>query len=96
MLDEITTTLDGRTLRLIWTEGPETQLPADELRRAARDATSIRQKIDLGEITIAPGLRITALNAVGSYGVNVHFSDGHQRAIYPFSYLRDLSDEFGN
>ncbi|MGB0660237.1 MAG: DUF971 domain-containing protein [Mangrovicoccus sp.] len=95
MLEEITTTPDGRCLRLIWCEGPETQLPADELRRNARDATSIRELAENGVIAIADDLRITALTEVGSYGVNVHFSDGHDRAIYPFSYLRTLSDEFG-
>lgn len=96
MLDELATTDDQRALRLLWENEPETVLTAEELRRAARDATSIRQLVDHGEIDIPPGLTITALHAVGSYGVNVHFSDGHEKAIYPFSYLRKLSNEFGN
>ncbi|WP_172329442.1 DUF971 domain-containing protein [Mangrovicoccus sp. HB161399] len=95
MLDELVTTPDLRNLRLIWTDAGESVLPADYLRRHARDAWSLRELIDTGEIAIAPDLKITALEGVGDYGVNVHFSDGHERAIYPFSYLRELSESFG-
>jgi prepilin-type processing-associated H-X9-DG protein len=30
---------------------------------------------------------------VGSYGVNIAFSDGHDRGIYPWSYLAQLSEK---
>ncbi|WP_171060768.1 DUF971 domain-containing protein [Poseidonocella sp. HB161398] len=95
MLDELVTTPDRRMLRLIWTDAAETALPADYLRQAARDAWSLRERLDTGGIAAAPDLEITALQEVGDYGVNVHFSDGHERAIYPYSYLRELSDGFG-
>jgi len=36
--------------------------------------------------------RITAIVPVGTYGVQLIFSDGHQRGIFPWVYLKRLSD----
>lgn len=33
---------------------------------------------------------------VGGYGVNLWFSDGHDKAIFPFIYLRELSEARDN
>jgi prepilin-type processing-associated H-X9-DG protein len=30
---------------------------------------------------------------MGHYGVNITFSDGHARGIYPWSYLTELSEK---
>ena len=96
MIDTLSATPDARNLTVLWDSGETSELPADVLRREARDAYSRREIIDHGEIRIAPDLTITGLFQVGREGVNVHFSDGHERAIYPFPYLRELSDRFGN
>ena len=34
---------------------------------------------------------ITKLSGMGSTGINIHFSDGHEKAIYPFPYLEKLA-----
>ncbi|MEP4199200.1 MAG: DUF971 domain-containing protein [Aliishimia sp.] len=96
MIDCLNATPDCRHLIVEWKEGGSTELPATILRREARDAYSTRARLDHGEITVAEDLTITNLVQVGAAGVNVHFSDGHDRAIYPFVYLRELSDRFGN
>ena len=96
MIDRLSATPDNRHLIVEWEEGGETQLPATILRQQARDAHSRRAIIDHGEIAVAPGLTITGLAQVGVSGLNVTFSDGHDRAIYPFIYLRELSDQYGN
>ncbi|MDA9865223.1 DUF971 domain-containing protein [bacterium] len=96
MIDMLATTPDARCLTVQWESGETTELPAEYLRREARDAHSTREKLDYGEIRVDAGLTITELVQVGPAGVNVHFSDGHDRAIYPFVYLRELSDRFGN
>lgn len=95
MIDTLAATPDARNLTVHWDSGETSELPAEILRREARDAHSTREKLDHGEIRVAPGLTITGLFQVGSVGINVHFSDGHERAIYPFNYLRELSDRFG-
>jgi len=94
MIQSLTATEDQLNLQIHWENGDISTLTASDLRREARDAWSIRQRLDQGEVKIALGLKITGLSQVGAQGVNVHFSDGHDRAIYPFSYLRELSDRF--
>ncbi|MFA5495332.1 MAG: gamma-butyrobetaine hydroxylase-like domain-containing protein [Porticoccaceae bacterium] len=37
------------------------------------------------------GVRLEAINPMG-YGVQLVFSDGHDRGIYPWVYLRSLAD----
>jgi DUF971 family protein len=96
MIDRLDATPDCQHLIVEWEGGAKTKLPATLLRQEARDAHSQRARLDFGEIPVAPDLMITGLVQVGAEGVNVHFSDGHDRAIYPFVYLRELSDQFGN
>lgn len=96
MIDNLTTSEDAQMLHIAWTSGGESSLPASILRRKARDAWTRREEIDFGTVRVDPGIRITALQQVGMGGVNVHFSDGHDKAIYPFEYLRELSDGFDN
>ena len=94
MIDSLYASPDARHLTVQWECGARTELPAEYLRGAARDAGSMRERIDHGTVTVVPGITITGLVQVGPAGVNVHFSDGHARAIYPFTYLRELSDRF--
>lgn len=96
MIESLTPSEDATQLTVAWTEGGSSALSAETLRREAMDAWSRRERIDTGEVLVQPGLQITALQLVGAYGVNLHFSDGHEKAIYPFEYLRELSDRFDN
>ncbi len=93
MIDSLTASDDAEHLTVTWLSGEESVLSAAFLRREARDAWSIRERLDHGEVAVLPGIRITGLQQVGN-GVNVHFSDGHKTAIYPFPYLRELCDRF--
>lgn len=38
---------------------------------------------------VAEGVRVERIEAQG-YGIQLVFSDGHERGIYPWRYLRDL------
>ncbi|WP_146585257.1 DUF971 domain-containing protein [Puniceibacterium confluentis] len=96
MIETLAATPDCRALTITWEQGGESTLSAQMLRREARDAWSIRERLDFGAVRVTPDIAITALVQVGHGGVNVHFSDGHERAIYPFEYLRELVDRFDN
>ena len=96
MSDELAANETCEDLKIMWEGGEETVLPASYLRKQARDAWSIRERIDHGDIHVMPGIQITGIYQVGAAGVNLHFSDGHERAIYPFDYLRELSESFDN
>lgn len=77
----------GKTLRLIWDDGTSRVIPAGLLWVQCPSALGRRQRMD-GKRTVAPaGIAIAALNPVGSYGLNIVFSDGHDRGIYPWPYL---------
>ncbi len=96
MLESLQVSDDLTRLEMTWTDGSANVLPAQVLRQEARDAASVRARFDHGSFAVAQDLQIMALNQVGPAGVNIHFSDGHDRAIYPFVYLRELSERFDN
>jgi len=96
MLDSLNVSEDWTRLQISWSDGSESQLGAQVLRQQARDAGSVRDRLDHGQVSASPDIKITALTQVGAAGVNIHFSDGHERAIYPFVYLRELSERFDN
>jgi len=96
VIETLTASPDATTLNIAWEAGTHSALPAAFLRQNAQDAWSKRERFDHGEVRVAPGIGITGVYPVGRYGVNVHFSDGHEKAIYPFVFLRELSEKFDN
>lgn len=96
MIESFAATEDSQSLKVFWVSGKTSTLPAALLRREARDAWSVRERLDNGAIAMQPNIKITDLVQIGAEAVNVHFSDGHDRAIYPFSYLQELSENFDN
>ncbi|MEO1467820.1 MAG: DUF971 domain-containing protein [Pseudomonadota bacterium] len=89
--DRIAVTEDWSALAIAWPDRTDT-IPAPVLRARARDAASLRARLDGTAADPAAGLAITGLEAVGAMGVNIAFSDGHDRAIYPWAYLREIAD----
>lgn len=78
-------------LILRWSDSSEDRIPAPRLRAAARDAASVRRRIEQGALTVAPDLTIDWADPMGAMGLNIRFSDGHDRAIYPWDYLREIA-----
>jgi len=72
---------DGRhcslSAALLWSECPSAQ---GRVRRAR------------GQRTAPSDIAIADVREVGTYGVNIVFSDGHDRGIYPWSYLATLAE----
>lgn len=86
--------IDGSTtLALTWPDCGTMLIGAATLRRASRAATEIRRQADGIELTIRSGLYVAAIEPIGNYALRLFFSDGHDRGIYPWSYLRELADE---
>ncbi len=96
MIEQVTASDDARALLIHRAGGQVEKLDAGNLRSRARDADSRREMMETGQITVAEDIRITGVFPFGHVGVNVHFSDGHARAIYPFDYLDALLGEFDN
>lgn len=78
-------------LAITWQNGEISQLDADVLRRASRAASEIRRQADGVELNLPAGLRVDAVEPIGTYALRLFFSDGHDRGIYPWPYLRELS-----
>ena len=96
MIESIAVSTDASELLIASAGGTKSTLSAHTLRKAARDAVSLRERIDNGDIKVAVNLTITGLEQVGSTGINVKFSDGHDRAIYPLAYLNELMQSVDN
>jgi DUF971 family protein len=85
----------SRYLEIEWADGVVSRLPHRFLRLHCRCA-ECRQGQGAGKIIDTP--EDVALLAVIPYGpasVQLEFSDGHSRGIYPFPYLRELAAAAG-
>ena len=70
-----------------------TALAAARLRAACRCAQCVRARLDGLFPPSFDGVVIVHVSAMGHYGVNIGFSDGHARGIYPWAYLSQLLKE---
>jgi DUF971 family protein len=81
---------DGQALFVVGSDGRRYALDAALLWVECPSARG-RVRREQGKHRTPPaGLVIKNVRGIGSYGVNVAFSDGHDRGIYPWSYLAAL------
>jgi DUF971 family protein len=82
---------DG-ALTIIWRDGTRQQWPHALLRAHCKCTHCQSQRLLAVAPEAAPAaLRVEQLRMIGNYGLQLVFSDGHERGIYPWSYLRSLS-----
>ena len=77
-------------LDLTMANGDQVRLTAARLRGACKCAHCVRARIDGRFPEDFDGIAITEVSPIGGYAINVTFSDGHARGIYPWSYLLEL------
>jgi DUF971 family protein len=81
-------------IRILWPGGPEVTIPAVRLRDFCPCAGCIEEgtgrKI-LDPATIPLDIRPEQILPVGSYAVQIHWSDGHSTGIYSWETLRRAS-----
>ncbi|WGR90856.1 DUF971 domain-containing protein (plasmid) [Bradyrhizobium sp. ISRA443] len=83
---------DSTALALTWPDCGTRLLSAETLRRASRAGSEIRRQLDGIALMTAPKFHIAAIEPIGNYALRLSFSDGHDRGIYPWSYLRELAE----
>jgi DUF971 family protein len=76
-------------VRITWDDGHLGEYPEAYLRGYCPCALcqghgSQRQFIEV------PGAKVTAINSVGNYAIEMHWHDGHSTGIYTYDYLRSL------
>jgi prepilin-type processing-associated H-X9-DG protein len=82
---------DRSRLRLAWPNGERAEVLAQHLREACRCAWCTRARVDGNFAASFEGIAIDRLTPIGDYAINVAFSDGHARGIYPWPYLQLLA-----
>ncbi|WP_144157462.1 gamma-butyrobetaine hydroxylase-like domain-containing protein [Paraburkholderia sp. BCC1885] len=80
-----------RRLTLHWPDGREQQLAHAQLRQACACAECRRIRIDGGALHTSDDVTLVDVQSMG-YGVQLVFSDGHARGIYPWHYLAQLAE----
>lgn len=78
-----------RTLRLSWPDGRESLFNHAELRRQCPCSQCRAFRLKGLTPRVDERVRLIEINPQG-YGVQLVFSDGHQRGIYPWDYLAQL------
>jgi DUF971 family protein len=81
-----------RLLQLTWPDGAVSQLSCLLLRRccACSSCTQARRSEQLR--LLDAGLGLERVELFGVSGLQLHFSDGHSRGVYPWRYLRELGE----
>ena len=87
---EVRVTDHRSLLALSWQDGTRFSLDAETLRNHCRCSQCQAQELRKASPPLRSGILITAVEPVGTYGVNISFSDGHARGIFPWSYLHGL------
>jgi DUF971 family protein len=81
-------------LEIAWPDGSRQRLDNASLRAQCRcaDCSSLRLRSG-AELPLLPHTRIVAIRAVGAYAAQFVFSDGHERGIFPWPFLKALGRE---
>lgn len=96
-IEEIRLDRDRARLHLAFAGGAgaapaRASLDAPTLRAACRCAGCVADRAR-GRFDAAgfPGVTLSAVAPFGAHGLNLTFSDGHARGVYPFAYLAALA-----
>ncbi|TIL34539.1 gamma-butyrobetaine hydroxylase-like domain-containing protein [Mesorhizobium sp.] len=78
-------------LSVTWDDGVVSLIPASMLRARSRAAQQVRADVEGNEHSFET-VTVASAEAIGSYAIRLIFSDGHDRGIYPWSYLLAIAD----
>ena len=91
----------GSELAIAWSDGTESYLKLELLRRACPCAACGGEPEVLGNIArpqanyTEKSFQLVGLDVVGGYALQPRWADGHSTGIYSFTYLRRLADACG-
>jgi ATP-binding protein involved in chromosome partitioning len=82
-----------RELAIRWLDGCESVYSVRELRLACGCASCVDEWSGAGRLDpagVPEDVHPLRIAPVGRYGLQIHWSDGHETGIYPFRRLREL------
>lgn len=86
--------LDAKAYRLVM-KWPDLQASVSHkvLRQSCRCSLCESQRRAIDDVPpVASDVALLKMELLGSMGVQLFFSDGHARGIYPWTYLRQIAD----
>lgn len=82
----------SKIVEVLWPDGYRSELSCLDLRRSCA-CSSCQQDQRSGRLRLIDAdIGIDRLELAGVSGLQFHFSDGHNRGLYPWGYLRQLSE----
>ena len=81
---------EGRWLEIAWSDAVTAVIPHRLLREACRCAACLAAARSGDAVRSDPMVRVDAIEAFGPNALRFVFSDGHDRGLFPFGYLREL------
>jgi DUF971 family protein len=79
-------------LTIIWDDDTQQHVGHTLLRSNCQCADCKKKNRDgIVGVTIAADIKLTDIHPVGTYGIQLVFSDGHDRGIYPWVFLKTLT-----
>ncbi len=81
---------EGRWLEIAWSDAVTAVIPHRLLREACRCAACLAAARSGAAVRADASVRIESIEAFGPNALRFFFSDGHDRGLFPFDYLREL------
>lgn len=81
---------EQQELLLEWQDGRQQRIAHATLRRQCRCAFCRARQLRGEILMVEEGLQLTGMQAQG-YGLQLVFSDGHDKGIFPWAYLAALA-----
>jgi DUF971 family protein len=78
---------------ILWQDGFRSELPGSLLRSRCRCAECVAIRRAGGDVAASDLTKVVGIAPVGAGAVQLLFSDGHARGIFPWAWLRQLADE---
>ena len=79
------------TLEIDWASGSTDALTYAVLRARCMCSQCRRMRQGGQKVEVVDGITVVEARPCGSNAVQLLFSDGHDRGIFPFAYLRELA-----
>lgn len=89
--EKITNRRAAGVLEVRWDDGMRQELTHVQVRAACKCSHCQSARLLGKPVALAAGLRLDEVRQVGHYAVQLVFSDGHDRGIYPWELLRELT-----
>ncbi len=80
-----------KRVEIDWDDGLNTSTDFAEFRRYCACAWCRQQRV-IGKTPAVESSVIREISLVGEVGINIAFTDGHDRGLFPWEYLRSIVD----